>query len=519
MHRTVTTLALVVTLVCGWGSVDVLAQELSLNIESFDVVGPNPLSERDTRKLLKPYLGRHEGIEPVQQAASALEEVLHDQGFAFYVVSVPPQPITSSNIRLDVDVFPINEIGVTGNKHFSEENILRSLPALKLGDSPNTRDVSRSLRVANVHPSKRLRLKFASPDDGQGVPAQVQARDAKPGSLFFWANNTGTEDTGELRLGVGFQHTNLFDRDHVGMLTWTTSPDQDADVSQFGLSYQVPLYRAGGLINLLAARSDIDTGTVADVFNVAGKGDAYALQYTQLFPKIGSYEHQLALGIEDKLFDNDIDFEGQPIGVDVRSRPLYLRYVGKRKGERFDWDFKASYFQNLDSGEFNSDADYAATRAGADADWRVARLGAALKTHFGDWTVFLGADAQFADEPLIPGEQFGLVGANAVRGFEEREITSDKGYAATIQLWTPTWRDLQLILFADAASGDLEDPLPGQVASEEVTSAGVGLRWTWRQTLALNVTWAKVIDGADPEGVGTTRDDDEYVHFDLVVRR
>lgn len=494
-----------------------LGQTLSLNIENFEVDGPNPFSDRYTRKLLDPYLGKHDSIEPVQQAASALESALRDAGYAFYITAVPPQPITATTIKLRITAFPIREIIVSGNSHFSEENILRSVPALKVDESPNTKDISRSLRVANVHPRKRLKLRFAAADDNSGVPAQITVRDAKPVSLFLWANNTGTEDSGENRVGVGVQHGNIFNRDHVGIATWTTSPDQDADVSQFGLNYQIPLYRAGGLLSILAARSDIDTGIVAEVFNVAGKGDAYAVQYTQLFPKVGRYQHQLSVGMEDKLFDNDIDFEGSPIGVDVRSRPGLMRYVGSHSSDRTDLELNAGYFHNINSGSFNNDEDYAASRSGADSNWQLVRLGAALQTRFGGWTLYLRTDGQYTDEPLISGEQFGLTGVDAVRGFQERELTSDRGYFGTLQIWTPTWRNVQFIVFVDGASGRIIDPLPGQLARETVSSAGAGVRWSWRKYLALSLYWANVIDGASPLGPGTTRDGDDRIHFSLVM--
>ncbi|KAA3622916.1 MAG: ShlB/FhaC/HecB family hemolysin secretion/activation protein [Proteobacteria bacterium] len=495
------------------------AQSLSIEVESYEVVGPNPLSDRATRKLLRQFLGRHDSIEPVQRAAAALEEAIQDAGYAFYVVAVPPQPVNASTIKLEVTAFPIRDVQVTGNVHFSEDNIRRSLPALEVGESPNTGAISRSLRVANVHPSKRLRLRFASPEDVTGVPAQITVRDAKPYSVFFWGENTGTEDTGENRAGLGVQYTNLFDRDHVAIATWTTSPDSEADVNQYGVSYQVPFYRAGGLLTVVAAQSDINTGTVAEVFDIAGKGDAYSIEYTQLFPKLGEYQHQLRFGIEDKLFDNEIDFEGRPIGVDVRSRPGFVRYVGSRHGERVEWEVEAGYFHNVDSGTFNGDADYAASRAGADSRWSLVRLGASVKVRLGSWTVNAETEGQVADEPLIPGEQFGLTGAGAVRGFDERELTSDRGYRGALELWTPTWRNWQLIAFVDAATGRLVDPLPGQLARETVTSAGLGFRWSFRNLLALSMYWARVLDGADPSGSGLTRKDDEKFHFNLIIRK
>jgi hemolysin activation/secretion protein len=495
------------------------AQTFSLQVEAFEIEGPNPISKRKTRKLLKPFLGKHDSIEPIQEAASALEEALHDKGFAFYLVSVPPQPVNASTIKLKITPFPLKEIRVIEGKHFDEKNILHSVPALKVGESPDTRKVSRALRVANVHPRKRIRLRFASADDNTGVPAQVIVRDTRPASVFLWGNNTGSDRTGEYRVGLGLQHANLFNRDHSVVATWTTSPSSEADVNQYGLSYTVPMYRAGGLLTLVAAKSDIDTGTVAEVFEVAGKGDAYAMQYTQLFPKRGDYQHRLTLGVEDKLFDNDIDFDGRAIGVDVRARPASLKYNGSRRTERGSWEINAGYFHNLSGGEFNDDAAYAASRAGATQSWSSLRLSTSAQINLGDWALSGKLSGQYTNDPLISGEQFGLTGASRVRGFSERGVTSDRGFYGTIELSTPTWRNLQMVLFAEGARGEIVDPLPDQVEEETISSAGIGFRWSWRKILALSAYWATVIDGGSPTGDGTNPDDDDQVHFNIVLRR
>ena len=43
-------------------------------------------------------------------------------------------------------------------------------------------------------------------------------------------------------------------------------------------------------------------------------------------------------------------------------------------------------------------------------------------------------DGQWSDEPLIPGEQFGIGGARSVRGYEEREASGDSGFFVSAEL-------------------------------------------------------------------------------------
>ena len=54
-----------------------------------------------------------------------------------------------------------------------------------------------------------------------------------------------------------------------------------------------------------------------------------------------------------------------------------------------------------------------------------------------DWQFRWGMSGQVTRDMLIPGEQFGIGGADSVRGFLEREIINDNGYRGTLELYGP----------------------------------------------------------------------------------
>ena len=41
----------------------------------------------------------------------------------------------------------------------------------------------------------------------------------------------------------------------------------------------------------------------------------------------------------------------------------------------------------------------------------------------------------YSPDLLISGEQFGLGGAHSIRGFEERELSADKGIQASLEIY------------------------------------------------------------------------------------
>jgi hemolysin activation/secretion protein len=54
-----------------------------------------------------------------------------------------------------------------------------------------------------------------------------------------------------------------------------------------------------------------------------------------------------------------------------------------------------------------------------------------------NWTLSLHAEGQWANEPLISNEQFGIGGVGNVRGYLEGEVFGDTGWRANVELKTP----------------------------------------------------------------------------------
>jgi hemolysin activation/secretion protein len=121
---------------------------------------------------------------------------------------------------------------------------------------------------------------------------------------------------------------------------------------------------------------------------------------------------------------------------------------------------------------------------------------------------------QYAAEPLIPGEQFGLGGALSVRGLREREVTGDSGLSVTVEGLLPLpWEGLSAIVFADAGEARVRNAAPGVLTRQDAASIGVGLRWIVARRFSLAVDVAQVLDGTTATEAGERR-----IHFSLIYR-
>lgn len=491
--------------------------EISFTVTGFQVTGDNPLSAKVTEAVLQPYTGRHTGLEGLQAASDALQSELGARGCSFHRVVLPPQTLKNGVVRLEVIEFKLGEVNVENNRYFDDSNVLASLPGLEQGRAPNVKKLSRALRLANAHPAKQLRITFNESDKAQAIDATVQVEDRNPGSFFTVLQNTGTEETGDWRLSLGYQYSNLFNRDHSVSLVYTTSPDDTDAVTQVGVSYVIPFYRVAGTLSFVYSDSNVESGIVQDFFQVSGAGTVAGIHYLHTFQDHGIYQHEVEIGYEDKLFENGLAFNGQPLAgiADVRTNPVSLTYRGRLVGVRNIFGFELTGVSNQPGGSDSDAAAYTANRAGADPQWSAVRYAFEYSHRFGnDWAVSLRHKGQSTGEPLVPGEQFGLGGAQSLRGFEERELLADNGWQTNLEVLAPPLGNSGISLLAFYDLGHLENEGDtGQSAQVDPASAGLGLRWFWRNRLSIGADAASVLEGA-----GNTEDGDTALHFSLFYR-
>jgi hemolysin activation/secretion protein len=494
---------------------------LHFTVNKFEVTGENPLTEAKTQSILKKFLGDHYGLEGLQEAADELEREFRKQGFAFYRVTLVPQKLEKGVIKLLVTEFKIDSISIKGNEHYSSANIMRNLPTLEKGKAPNTAVLSRSMSMANALPSKSLKLQFAESETG-GIEARATVKDENPNFWFASLNNTGTDETGKWRLTGGYQFTNLFDRDHSMSLSYTLSPSDTSAVKQYGVYYKVPFYESGSQFSALLARSDVNSGVVAQNFEVSGAGTILQLRYVKTLLQNGAYKQEFEFGLDNKLFDNDVTFFGSPqTGTGkVLSRPISVSYNGSWATAGSSVDFNLGAFTNIAGGSNNQDADYNNLRAGATADWTTLHYGFGYNRVLGtSWFFRFKTSGQQSSDLLISGEQFGIGGIYSVRGFEERTLLGDSGVQANFELWAPGFSrwNIRPLVFIDMGHVETNQQTPGLPDSHDIASTGAGLRWSLDNRLNMILDVGYVLNGDEYVPVVIDKGDIRG-HFDVFYR-
>jgi hemolysin activation/secretion protein len=422
---------------------------------------------------------------------------------------LPEQGLENGIVLFRVFESVIGAVRVEGNRFFDEANVRRSLPSLHEGYSPNIGAVSQDINLANENPARKVALELRSGSREDEIDAVVKVDDSKPWKAGITFDNTGDSRTGEFRIGALLQYANLFNRDHMLALQYITSPTELDNVHIYGMSYRIPIYGVRGSVDITAAYSDVNSGTLTlgggSVAQMTGAGTRLGVRYNQSLPELGIYEHKLSLGLDYRAYENQVDLLGSPVGNDVTVHPVSLLYTGRTTWKRVEGGFYLAAARNLPGGWNDSDgqSSFDAARSGAPENYFVYNAGANLLYSFeGDWMARALVNAQYTVDPLVPGEQFGLGGEASVRGFREREVTEDRGYSASFEIYTPNLAKLgkigavqcRALLFYDIGYGSRINPLPGETGDVMISSFGPGIRISDGKYFAISADYGFIID-------------------------
>jgi hemolysin activation/secretion protein len=478
------------------------ADAIRFEITRFEVVGNTLLAAGEVERTVAPFTGKGRDFGDVQRALEALEALYHERGYNVVTVQLPEQELGGGVVRLNVVQARIGQVTVAGNTVFTEANILASMPSLRPGETPNLKQVSANLRMANENPAKQVKLSLENGERDDEINARLDVVDERAWKVMANFDNTGTDATGKTHAGVVLQHANLWGRDHVASLQYTTTAEHPDKVAVWGAGYHIPLYGQGDSVDLFASYSNVDSGTVsAGIFNLAvsGKGAVYGVRHNHSFARRGDYDSRLVAGLDYKAFRNSVMFGGQDFGNDVTVRPLSISYAGTLALAGAEANFALTLVENIAGGPRGRAADFERVRSGARADWKALRLSGAYTSALGaGWQWRLLASGQYTRDALVPGEQFGAGGSTSVRGFGERELAADSGALANLELYTPNlcaserWQ-CRLLAFHDAAWARRNHVLPGELTSTSIASIGLGLRLAAGRAASVQLDYGHVL--------------------------
>src|SRR5678815_4806750 len=100
---------------------------------------------------------------------------------------------------------------------------------------------------------------------------------------------------------------------------------------------------------LIAGYSDVNSGTVQGLFNVAGSGTIGAVRWTYYLPRWAQLEQKVAFGLDYRAFKNDVPLVGTTTSIvpDITIHPLSVTYSGLRRFAAAELSFYGGLSANI----------------------------------------------------------------------------------------------------------------------------------------------------------------------------
>jgi hemolysin activation/secretion protein len=454
-------------------------------IQEYRVEGGGHLLPRvEVEAAVYPYLGPYRTTEDVEQARGALEQAYRDKGYQTVSVQIPPQQGQSGVIVLEVMRGEVGRLRVHGSRYFSIDQIKREAPSLQEGQSPNFSQVTHDLLVLNDLGDRRVTPTLRPGEVPGTVDVDLNVKDTLPVHASLEINNRYSANTTPLRINASVSYDNLWQLEHSIGFSFQLSPEDTNQVKVFTGYYLARIPDVSWLSLMLQGTvQDSNVNTLGGI-GVAGNGDVVGGRAIFSLPAQKDFYHSLSLGLDYKHFTQDVLIAGNGTVTPVTYFPLSAAYSGTWIGKGYETDLNASVNLAL-RGTGSDEADFELNRHGAMGDFIYFRGDLSHTRDLPEgFQVFVKAQGQASDQPLVNSEQFSGGGLGTVRGYLESEELGDNGIFGSAEMRTPSlgeflgkavdeWR---FYLFGEGGELTIDDPLPEQQSQFKLASVGAGTR-------------------------------------------
>lgn len=465
------------------------AENITFTLRSIDIEGATAYSENDLRPVYGDKIGTTISLADVYTIAAQLTNRFRNNGYILTQVVVPPQTIDGGNVNLKVVEGYIDQVVVEGDGTERESAFVREYAQnIRTGGALNVRELERYLLLINDLPGVEARS-VLSPSRSKAGAADLRiivTRD--PFDALVAADNYGSRYLGPLQTSAAASLNSLFGLNEkiTGQMVLAPQLGEGLELAYFMASYEQPIFDEGTTIEVLTSFTDTDPGWTLDEFHVSGQSKYLRVKVDHPFIRGRSQNLHGHVSFDMRNLQSRNDIE-QPSKLDkIRALRVGGRYelldtfmgVGINSVDlelsRGLGIFSASNERNPRLTRFFGEPEF--TKLNADLQ-RLQRVTSNVN-------VLLNVSGQWAANPLLSSEEFGIGGLHIGRGYDPSEIVGDDGVAGKVEVqWNEPYvvqssfiDDYQLYGFYDAGIVWNQDAATSQDKRNSLTSLGLGVR-------------------------------------------
>jgi len=489
----------------GAGSAPVAAtpERVTFDVFEYRVLGNTTLPAAVVERAVTPFLGSDKTLADVEAARKNLEQAYRDAGFGTVFVDLPEQSTAEGIIRMQITEGRLDRVRITGSRYFSNGQIRAALPSLVSGSVPNIPQVQSELAAINGRTPDRSITPILKAGRVPGtVDVELKVTDELPVHGSLELNDRYSADTSHLRAQGSLSYGNLFQQQHNLSLQYQTAPQDTEDLRAIVGTY---LFRPADWENTSFALYAVDSSTdvaALGTLSVIGDGQIFGLRVVRSLPQFKDYSHNIMAGVEYKSFDETINVTpDQALATPLNYLNWSVTYSGSQRRGKTASTYDVGIGFGI-RGLVNDAQDFAEKRYKGSPNYFYLRGGTQQVYELSaNWQLFGRVSAQVSPSPLVSNEQFGIGGADTVRGYLESSVLGDYGAVGTVEVRRGIHSKalhlapgiVYLFAFYDAGAAGLREPLPEQDSEFDLASWGAGLRVNGLFGFSAALDWARAL--------------------------
>lgn len=453
------------------------------------------LAEPAFLEQVRPYLGRPLTRGDLNAITRLVQETYRATEHPFVDVSVPPQNVQRGAVQIVVTEYRVGEIGVSGNRHFSTNLILR-MSELEPGQTLTLPLLREALRDYNSNPFLEIDGVLRPGAQTGTTDVLLEAHDRLPLRVYAGYDNQGVPTLGRDEWYVGFNWGNVLGTGHI--LSYQFTRSFEGRYTSHSGSYVAPVSPDDQILVFGAYATQ--EPFLSDAFRSTGHSWQVSGRFVhEMIGRVG-LRTTLQGGFDFKRTDNNLDFLGFRVldtVVDIVQFPLtFTATIDDRLGETVINNLFVFSPGNVT--DHNTDFAMRLLVPFSDATYVYDRLSLTRTTWLPqDFSWVIRAMGQVATSNLPYSEQLAAGGLGSVRGYDPNTALGSEGLLLKTELVTPAFSvlaskgnfadQIQFGLFFDYAKVWQNRRLPDSPRNAELASVGVYAHYTAGRHLDLEV--------------------------------
>lgn len=437
-------------------------------------------------------------VNQLQEVANQVANVYREHGLLLAQAVIPAQEVRSGVVNVLVLEGALSEVRFEGQQMYSARTLARPFRQL-IGRPVHKDDMESALLYLTDYPGLSAFSLFQAGSRIGTTDLVVKTQHEERWSLDTTLDNQGSQYSGEYRANVGLTLNNPFgqaDKLNIYGLYAFDPDDSDSNGAYGGFDYRIPLFSPRHQLQTSYSHNLFEVGKLLRALGIKGTTDIAQVTYSESLRKTRLSDLSVQAGFAHK--DAEFEQQGAITAHDVLSvgnLGLQWSQIGVRTRGITQLSFNYSHgFDDLLGSLTDYDEQTGARASRLDAGGEFDKLTASLQRYqriTQNSALLIRASGQYSDDLLVSLEQFSMGGPDTVRAYPTAEFLADTGGFASLE-WIVnapffasrpafggrTWGQIfQVSLFADYATGKLNEALPGEDDSLDLSGCGIGVQF------------------------------------------